>query len=413
MDSLAFGVISIENTSSSPFELTSDFVIKDSLVLTSGKIKSSEASLIIVEDGALIKGGSSDAYIEGPVLKKGAKIGESFTFPVGDKNDYAPLTITPKATLESAEYTVAYNSDPPPFGVIYNNASSDPPPFGLEYLNYISGSEFWQVDRKTGTPDADITLAWHDAEAQGINDLSGLVVAAYAASATDWVSLGNGGTTGTTGVGGSGTVSMASDPPPFGVIYFTLGSTTALNVLPVELTSFQAVQQNAHVYLEWETASERNTSHFSIERSTNGIDYKEIGTRQGSGDRVISQKYNLKDVTPENGINYYRLKIVDHDGTFEYSNIEVVVYNEAPAIQLFPNPVEKTIQLEGFDLNNDEVLLEIFDKTGKLIFSEEVATTNGQLQLSTDRANIKNTGTYFLRIINQGKSHIIKFIKTN
>jgi len=199
------------------------------------------------------------------------------------------------------------------------------------------------------------------------------VVAAYAASATDWVSLGNGGTTGSTS--GSGTItSLASDPPPFGVIYFTLGSTDARNSLPVELTSFQAVQQNAHTYVQWETASERNTSHFSVETSTNGIDFHEVGRVHGSGDGMIANQYSFKDMSPENGINYYRLKIVDHDNTFEYSPIEVVMFDATPAIQLFPNPIEKTIQLDGFDAE-------------------------------------QNPGTYFLRVIGKSENHVLKFIK--
>ncbi|MFK8007481.1 MAG: T9SS type A sorting domain-containing protein [Saprospiraceae bacterium] len=405
-DSLYFGIISIENTSNSPFELADDFVVKDSLILTSGKIKTSSSSLLILEDGAFIKGGDSDSYVQGPLMKKGATNGKSFTFPIGDKTNFAPITITPVTTSSSAEYTAEYHY-------------SDPPPFGVIYLNNVSNSEYWKLTRASGTPDASVTLSWYDAANQGINNLTDLVVAGVYDDPDPgidslWTSYGNGGTTGTTGSNGSGTItSLASDPPPFGVIYFTYGSTTAMNSLPVELTSFQAIQQNSHVHLQWETASERNTSHFSIERSTNGIDFKEIGSIQGSGDGVIAQHYTFKDISPENGINYYRLKIIDNDDTFEYSNIEVVIFENAPAIQLFPNPVKETIQLEGFDSNINEVQLDIIDRCGKLIFSNNIQINNGRLQISTDLANIQNSGTYFLRVIGQGQSHVFKFIKIN
>jgi hypothetical protein len=398
-DSLFFGIVSIENTSSSTFELTSDLIIKDSLILSSGKIKTSNSSILIIEDGAFIKGGDADSYIEGPIIKKGATINVPFTFPVGDEKNYAPMTITPESTLNSAEYKVQYYSDPPPFGVIY--------------LNNISGSEYWEMTKSAGTPDADITLSWYDADAQGIQDLNDLVVAGLLGG--DWVSYGNGGTTGTTGSNGSGTIinNLASDPPPFGVIYFTLGSTTGLNALPVELNSFQAIQQDSHAFLHWETASERNTSHFSIERSTNGVDFKEIGIVQGRGDATFARQYSFKDITPENGVNYYRLKIIDHDYTFEYSNIEVIIFEAAPVIKLFPNPVEKTIQLEGLNSNLGNVLLEIFDRNGKLIFSNKISINDGRLQISTETVNIQNPGTYFLRVIGQGQSHVLKFIKIN
>ncbi|MFK7771760.1 MAG: T9SS type A sorting domain-containing protein [Saprospiraceae bacterium] len=405
-DSLYFGIVAIENTSNSPFQLTNNFIVKDSLILSSGNIITSSSALLIIEDGAFIKGGDSDTYVQGPMMKKGATSGESFTFPIGDKINYAPITITPTSTVSAAEYTAEYYY-------------SDPPPFGVIYLDNVSSSEYWKLTKASGTPDAQITLSWYDAASQGIDNLTDLVVAGVYDDPDPsidplWTSYGNGGTTGTTGSNGSGTItSLASDPPPFGVIYFTLGSTTEMNSLPVELTSFQAIQQNSQVHLQWETASERNTSHFSVERSTDGTNFIEIGSVLGSEDGVITHHYTLKDISPENGINYYRLKIVDNDNTFEYSNIEVVIFEETPAIQLFPNPVEKTIQLEGFDSNMDDVQLDIIDRNGKLIFSNKVYLNNGRLQISTDLVNIQNPGTYFLRVISQGQSHVIKLIKIN
>jgi len=92
-DSLYFGIIGIENTSSEPFTLNKNMTIKDSLVLTSGKIRTTDAALLIIEEGASIKGGNSSAYIEGPILKKGATAGKPFTFPIGDGNNYAPMTL--------------------------------------------------------------------------------------------------------------------------------------------------------------------------------------------------------------------------------------------------------------------------------------------------------------------------------
>jgi hypothetical protein len=89
----------------------------------------------------------------------------------------------------------------------------------------------------------------------------------------------------------------------------------------------------------------------------------------------------------------------------------VVNFEATPAIQLFPNPVEKTIQLEGFDSDSENVLLEIFDKSGRLIFSNKVSIDDGRLNISTDLANVKEPGTYFLRVISLRQSQVLKFIK--
>lgn len=404
-DSLYFAGISFENTSGASITLQDDLIIQDTLFLSTGNIISTSTNLVIIEEDAVISGGSSTSYIQGPVLKKGSISESEFTFPIGDANAYAPLSIS-TTDFESSQYTAEYAqnaSDPPPFGVIYLNGG----------MTNVSEIEYWTLEKSAGSKNVNVKLHWEDAQASGISDPSTLVVAGYDSVNDEWNNYGNGGTTGTTGSNGSGTIinSLASDPPPFGVIYFTYGTTSAVNVLPVELTSFQAVQQNSHSFLHWETASERNTSHFSIERSINGIDFKEIGSVQGSGDGFITRQYNFKDVSPVNGINYYRLKIIDNDNSFEYSNIEVVNFETESGIQLYPNPIKKNIQIGGFDLDIENARLEIINQNGKLIFSKNVTLKNGRLQISTDHTNVKHSGTYFLRVIAQNQSHIFKMIK--
>lgn len=396
-DSLYFGIVSMENTSGAPFELTNNLIITDSLILSAGKLKTTTSSMVVIEDGAFIKGGNSNAYVNGPILKKGASNGVTFTFPIGSEDNYAPISITPESNNSSAEYTAQYYSDPPPLG-------------NVNGLNSISGSDYWKLEKSSGSPEADITLSWYDAASQGIQDLDDIVVAGLTSG--DWVSYGNGGTTGTTGTNGSGTISsLAGDPPPLGTDFFTIGSTSAKNSLPVELISFQAIQQNDYAYLHWATASERNTSHFSIERSIDGVDFKEIGNISGSGDGEITRQYNYQDLNPQNGINYYRLKIVDHDGSFEYSNIEVVKFEESPSIQIYPNPVEKVFQINGFQQEEDKVFLEVFDRNGQLIYFRNISVNNGQLELSIDEINTQTSGTYFIRTTSTRQTHILKFIK--
>ncbi|MFK7775735.1 MAG: T9SS type A sorting domain-containing protein [Saprospiraceae bacterium] len=401
-DSLYFSGINFENTSGSSITLQDNLIIQDTLFLTSGNIISSLTAMVIIEEDAVVSGGNNRSYIEGPVLKKGSIAETEFTFPIGDASAYAPISIS-NTDFASSQYTAQYTSDPPPFGVIYLNGG----------MTNVSENERWTLEKSVGSKDVDVKLHWDDAQASGISDLSSLVVAGYDPVNNEWDNYGNGGTTGTTGSNGSGTIinNLTSDPPPFGVIYFTYGTTSAINVLPVELTFFQAVQQNTHAHLQWETASERNTSHFSVERSINGVDFIEIGSVTGSGDGIIVNQYTFKDIAPVNGINYYRLKIVDHDYSFEYSNIEVVVFDTESSIQLYPNPIEKTIQLKGLDIETDNVQLEIIDRNGKLIFANKVPVKYGQLQISTDLANIKYSGTYFLRVISQKQNQIFKFIK--
>ena len=89
--------------------------------------------------------------------------------------------------------------------------------------------------------------------------MNSLLVARINETNQEWENYGNSGTTGTTTDGTVTSALLMGDPPPWGTERFTLGSTTSLNALPVELTKFQAIQQDEIVYLEWETASELNT----------------------------------------------------------------------------------------------------------------------------------------------------------
>lgn len=189
--------------------------------------------------------------------------------------------------------------------------------------------------------------------------------------------------------------------------------TPALNPLPVELTKFQAVQQNAHVVLSWETASEHHTDHFVIERSHNGYSFKEIESVTSQGDGITIQNYNAKDIFPHNGMNYYRLKIVDNDSTFGYSNFKMVHLESSSAIIFFPNPVDKSIQMEGLDETMEDGLIEVFDREGKRIFVGQLSVDDGKLFLSTEAVNIYNPGIYFLRITGKVENHVFKFIKIN
>lgn len=102
--------------------------------------------------------------------------------------------------------------------------------------------------------------------------------------------------------------------------YFAFTSQTTL---PVELISFTGKEIGEGNLLEWITASEINTQEFIIEKSTNGLDFKEIGSVVAVGNSFEQNKYFFIDVK-KTSINYYRLKMVDFDGSFEYSNVLVI-----------------------------------------------------------------------------------------
>ena len=91
--------------------------------------------------------------------------------------------------------------------------------------------------------------------------------------------------------------------------------------LPVKLLSFNAAGQGCDAVLNWKVATEDNFSHYEIERSQNGTNFVKIGNKPAAGN---NSTYSYTDKTAQEGNNYYRLKMIDLDGSFEYSNVQRV-----------------------------------------------------------------------------------------
>jgi hypothetical protein len=164
--------------------------------------------------------------------------------------------------------------------------------------------------------------------------------------------------------------------------YFSVGS--AGSPLPVELSYFNvkwnSKEQNQAV-LEWQTASEINNSHFEIERSFNGVDYIKIGEVEGNGTTYNLSQYqfseDLNGVSDFLGIVYYRLKQMDYDGKYEYSQVRILNSDGkiAKEFRAYPNPTsQRQIRLSVFGdyevYNLQGVLLKEFLACNQLDLSE-------------------------------------------
>lgn len=112
--------------------------------------------------------------------------------------------------------------------------------------------------------------------------------------------------------------------------------------VPLTLTFFTAQKQNKSVLLNWQTATEINTQHFIIEKSKNAVDFSSINTIAASGNSSATKNYSCTDASPFDGINYYRLKQVDKDGSFVYSKTIAVNFNAKGSV-LYPNPATSVI----------------------------------------------------------------------
>lgn len=121
-----------------------------------------------------------------------------------------------------------------------------------------------------------------------------------------------------------------------------LTASTYYSILPVSFVSFTArKQEDATVFLQWITSHEQQNHHFDVERSTNGIHFVSLGTVQASGN-PNGASYSFVDLSPVQGINYYRIKQVDNNGREQVYGVRLVNNSRVPgALVLYPNPVMK------------------------------------------------------------------------
>ena len=185
----------------------------------------------------------------------------------------------------------------------------------------------------------------------------------------------------------------------------TVSNFTAAIALPVELTTFNAKAQGSSINLDWATASEKQSSHFDIERSADAQNWATIGSVKGAGTSVRAHSYVYTDNAPLSNVNYYRLKQVDLDGKFEYSPVATAAVGKGKLKGIFPNPVKDKLNVIAGELSENATAT-IFDLSGKAV---QTTRLNGA---QIDVSNL-NQGMYLLRVSDdsgQTSGHI-RFVK--
>ena len=171
-------------------------------------------------------------------------------------------------------------------------------------------------------------------------------------------------------------------------------------VLPIKLSGFSAVRSKQVVSLNWNTEFEIDAKEFLIERAE-GTEFRSIGTIASNGNSSTKKSYSFNDKNENVGNTYYRLKNVDLNGKFTYSQIRTVKgYGLVDDVTVFPNPARSNskISLNGVAANSS---IQLIDFSGKVLRNINSTTVN-----SIDLSGVKN-GTYLIRIVDKATSEIV------
>lgn len=177
------------------------------------------------------------------------------------------------------------------------------------------------------------------------------------------------------------------------------------STLPVELVSFIGEVEDNTIKLTWITASELNNDYFQVEKSEDGINFNVVSIIQGNGTTNSLSNYTAYDDMPNASTIYYRLKQVDFDGKFEYSDIiSINIQNQDMAdckLIIKPNPCMGKCSADLSDCNtmdNKEIVFYIYDAFGNTVLaSSPNIVSNGRAKFNFDSSNKLKPGMYIVR----------------
>jgi uncharacterized protein YkwD len=153
--------------------------------------------------------------------------------------------------------------------------------------------------------------------------------------------------------------------------------------LPVELVSFLASKEQHNAMIRWSTTQETNSSGFEIQHSVNAKNWSTVGTVAAAGESKTIVSYEFLHTEPVKGDNFYRLRMIDRDGTFTYSRIQGLRFNglPEPGIALYPNPASNDLFVRDADLVQGVTVRDI---GGKLAFQADfIDPVTGKLSVET------------------------------
>jgi|GEM_PF-1471444 len=399
-----------KTASSNLVTLPANTGVTGNLNLGIGKLDLNNFNLTLgtTSTNATITGGSATSYVvtdvgaaNGTIIHKvNTAANTNYFFPVGDVTNYTPITLNLySATLASATLQGSVRDAAHP------NLGTAP--------NYLT--RYWTLDQ-TG-----ISSYGYGITADFIGaDNVGSAAATYpykrtpgSGTGTGWIGAGGSDATYTMGTGSiAGTTITWNGLYSFSDITGSGGGTPQ----PITLLNFDATPSNDIVKLNWSTASEINNDYFEIQHSKNAKDWELVAKQKGAGNHNGILSYDAIDETPYNGTSYYRLKQVDYDGKYDYSEIKVVTITKqisGLSVKLYPNPTN------GNDVNvvinnlqkNTRISIEIKDLLGNNIstLANEIANGNKTLTLAT--SNFAE-GAYFITFIIDGNHTTHKLIVT-
>ncbi|WP_338814668.1 T9SS type A sorting domain-containing protein [Bernardetia sp. Wsw4-3y2] len=374
-----------------------DIVVNNNATWTNGVFRADNDHKIIFPDNSTSTIAINASHADMKVRKIGNDV---FHFPVGNDGWGAPIGIT-APTNTTDHFTANYVRQVTPFD-----------PFSKEpTIHHVGQCEYWILDRTNGNSNVVVTLSYDEIRSCTVGEENNLKVVRWDGSI--WRDHFNGGLIATPyqGVLSAGTVNNFSP--------FTLGADDEFTILPLTLLSFDAKSFENDAILDWKTTGKNNQEHFEIERSLDSDSFKKIGSIKNPDKRDDQQStYSFidKDVGMKNREAYYRLKKINTDGTFSYSDVKKAnwsingSHHQANFIA-YPNPFTDNLILELNLIEQENAEIILMDMTGKII--KTISQTFNKGNQKIEFTNLQNLakGSYLIQLRTSTLQKTFKVVK--
>lgn len=181
-------------------------------------------------------------------------------------------------------------------------------------------------------------------------------------------------------------------------------------VTPVKLVLFNAVKQGNDVAITWKTANELNTKEFQVEWSADGRNFGAVGKVNAFGNSDVPRNYAFTHRNTAAGNNFYRLKIIDDNGSFAYSPIVKLNFTAKRNIRIYPSVTNDNLNIELNAAKQEAVTVLVLDHTGRLLSSKKVQLAAGYNKIDYTAAHLP-AGEYIVKLLSESENRIARFIK--